>query len=99
MSDDKTVEGITILTSENLVLEQCGVVDPDDINSYITHGGYLALKKAFSLHPDQVIEEVKKSGLRGRGGAGFPTGLKWEYCKNAVGSEKFVIINADEGDP
>ncbi|MHA2168727.1 MAG: NADH-ubiquinone oxidoreductase-F iron-sulfur binding region domain-containing protein [Candidatus Kariarchaeaceae archaeon] len=99
MSDDKTVEGITILTSENLVLKQCGVVDPDDINSYITHGGYLALKKAFSLHPDQVIEEVKKSGLRGRGGAGFPTGLKWEYCKNAVGSEKFVIINADEGDP
>jgi NADH-quinone oxidoreductase subunit F len=62
--------------------------------------GYQALEKVLhTMKPDEVIEEVKKSGLRGRGGAGFPTGLKWSFCRNAQGDKKYVICNADEGDP
>ncbi|TRZ48080.1 MAG: NADH-quinone oxidoreductase subunit NuoF, partial [Dehalococcoidia bacterium] len=70
-----------------------------DIGDYIAHGGYNSLKKVFDTDPEKVIEEIKKSGLRGRGGAGFPTGLKWEFCRNAKGDEKYVVCNADEGDP
>jgi len=77
-----------------------GVVDPLSIEEYIARDGYFALTKVIKeLSPDKVIEELKKSGLRGRGGAGFPTGLKWEFAKKAESNVKYVICNADEGDP
>lgn len=84
---------------QKLVLRECGIVDPESIDSYIALGGYEAAKKSLKLSPDDIINEIKKSGLRGRGGAGFPTGLKWEFCRRATGDEKCVICNADEGDP
>jgi NADH-quinone oxidoreductase subunit F len=77
-----------------------GLVDPTSIEDYIAAGGYRALAKALGqMSPEQVIEEVTKSGLRGRGGAGFPTGLKWQLCRAASGDVKYIICNADEGDP
>jgi len=82
-----------------IVLSNCGEINPEDIDDYITHGGFNALKKVFSMVPDKVVDEIEKSGLRGRGGAGFPTGLKWKFCKNAKGDVKYVVCNADEGDP
>jgi len=82
-----------------IVLENCGEIDPEDIEDYIVHGGYEALKKALEIPPEKVVEEVKNSGLRGRGGGGFPTGRKWEFCRNAKGDKKYVVCNADEGDP
>ncbi|HQL03981.1 MAG TPA: NADH-quinone oxidoreductase subunit NuoF [Treponemataceae bacterium] len=83
-----------------IVLRNCGVINPEDITEYIARDGYLALEKAlFDLSPEQIINEVKKSGLRGRGGAGFPTGLKWEAGFKAKGDVKYVVCNADEGDP
>jgi len=82
-----------------IVLSNCGEIDPENINDYLTRGGYLSLKKVLKMPPEKVIEEIKKSGLRGRGGAGFPTGLKWEFCKNEKNSVKYVVCNADEGDP
>lgn len=81
------------------VLSNCGEIDPEDIDDYITHGGYNSLKKVLSMVPEKVIDEIEKSGLRGRGGAGFPTGLKWKFCKNAKSDVKYVVCNADEGDP
>ncbi|HPD61100.1 MAG TPA: NADH-quinone oxidoreductase subunit F, partial [Thermodesulfobacteriota bacterium] len=82
-----------------LITENCGTIDPKDIDQYIANGGFEGFKKALSLSPDEVIEEVKKSGLRGRGGAGFPTGLKWSFCRGAKNFPKYIICNADEGDP
>jgi len=82
-----------------IVLSNCGDIDPENIDDYIARDGYIALKEVLEMAPEEVIEQVKKSGLRGRGGAGFPTGLKWEFCRNAPGSEKYIICNADEGDP
>ncbi len=83
-----------------IVLRNCGRIDPEDIDDYIGVGGYEALKKAVeTMAPEDVIEEVLSSGLRGRGGAGFPTGLKWRFCRNAEGEPKYMICNADEGDP
>ena len=82
-----------------IVLVNCGEIDPEDMNDYIAHGGYKALKKAIGMTPEQVIEEIKNSGLRGRGGAGFPTGRKWGLARASKGSEKYFICNADEGDP
>ena len=83
-----------------IVLRNCGVINPEDINEYIGRDGYLALEKAlFEMKPEEIVEEIKKSGLRGRGGAGFPTGLKWEAGMKAQGDEKYVVCNADEGDP
>ena len=77
-----------------------GEIDPTNIEDYIAVGGYSALSKAlFQMSPDKIIEEVKKSGLRGRGGGGFPTGRKWQSCRDAEGKVKYVICNADEGDP
>jgi NADH:ubiquinone oxidoreductase subunit F (NADH-binding)/(2Fe-2S) ferredoxin len=85
---------------ERTVLGQNKLVDPCDINSYIAQGGYSAfLKVVSSMNPEKVIDEIKKSDLRGRGGGGFPTGKKWESCRNAHGSPKYIICNADEGDP
>lgn len=82
-----------------VVLSNCGEIDPDEISDYLAQGGYDALKKALGMTPQQVIEEIKGSGLRGRGGGGFPTGLKWELCKKEASDEKYIICNADEGDP
>jgi len=82
-----------------ILLEQCGQIDPEDIDDYIGIGGYRGVKKALSQTQFEVIEEVKASGLRGRGGAGFPAGLKWEFCNMSDNPEKYIICNADEGDP
>jgi len=85
---------------ERLILGNNIEIDPTAIEDYISIGGYSALAKAlFEMTPEQIIEEVKHSGLRGRGGAGFPTGLKWDSCRKAPGDIKYVIVNADEGDP
>ena len=82
------------------VLELNGQIDPTSIEDYIAHGGYVALGTAlYEMAPEHVIEEVKRSGLRGRGGAGFSTGTKWHLCRQSPGDVKYVICNADEGDP
>jgi len=83
-----------------IALKNRGVVDPENINEYIARDGYVALGKALlEMTPEQIIQEVKVSGLRGRGGAGFPTGLKWEFAHKAKGDIKYALCNADEGDP
>ncbi len=85
---------------QRLILRNCGNINPERIEDYLVVDGYQALKKVlFEMTPEEVIEEVKKSGLRGRGGAGFPTGQKWEFCRSSPGDEKYLICNADEGDP
>ena len=85
---------------QRIVLGACGVVDPEDINEYISNGGYEGARKAlFDMEPQQVCEEMKASGLRGRGGAGFPTGRKWELALRQKESDKYIICNGDEGDP
>jgi NADH-quinone oxidoreductase subunit F len=80
-------------------LRNCGNIDPENINHYIANGGYEGLARALKMKPQQVIDEMKRSGLRGRGGAGFPTGAKWQFCRDASGDVKYIICNADEGDP
>jgi len=82
-----------------IALRNCGIIDPESIDHYLARGGYSALAKALITKPEAIIEEVKRSGLRGRGGAGFPTGMKWEFCRKATAPEKYLICNADEGDP
>ncbi|GMU22743.1 MAG: hypothetical protein AMXMBFR13_28280 [Phycisphaerae bacterium] len=83
-----------------IALANCGVVDPESIDDYIVRDGYRGLGKVLTeMSPEDVVREVKESGLRGRGGAGFLTGTKWEYCRRATGSPKYVVCNADEGDP
>ena len=82
-----------------LIFGSNGLIDPTKIEDYIALGGYSALSKALSMTPEGIIEEVKKAGLRGRGGGGFPAGVKWEGCRAAHGSPKYVIGNGDEGDP
>ncbi len=83
-----------------IILRNCGHINPEDIEDYLTVGGYQALKTALlEMAPEQVIGEIKRAGLRGRGGAGFPAGRKWEFCYNAPGTKKYMICNADEGDP
>jgi NADH:ubiquinone oxidoreductase subunit F (NADH-binding)/(2Fe-2S) ferredoxin/ferredoxin len=85
---------------ERIALRNCGKINPEDITEYIAMDGYEALGKAVTtMTPQEVIDVMKKSGLRGRGGAGFPTGVKWQFEKDAPGTEKYVICNADEGDP
>lgn len=85
---------------QRVVLRNCGHINPERIEDYIANSGYRALRKAFlEMTPEEVIAEITKSGLRGRGGAGFPTGRKWELCRNGPTEEKYVICNADEGDP
>jgi NADH-quinone oxidoreductase subunit F len=85
---------------KKLVLQKCGVIDFASIEEYIAHDGYFAIEKALKIMtPAGVIEEIKKSGLRGRGGGGFPVGLKWEMASKAVNDQKYIICNADEGDP
>ena len=107
--EGRRADDLTITTAEwdslmgkqkRIVLRNCGTIDPENIDDYIAAGGYEALKKAVtSLSPQQVIDEVLKSGLRGRGGAGFPTGQKWSLARQASGSPKYLVCNADEGDP
>ncbi len=82
-----------------IVTRNCGFIDPEDIDEYIAAGGYAALGKALDGSPGEVVETVKKSGLRGRGGAGFPTGVKWAAAAGRTADQKYVICNADEGDP
>ncbi|MHC4595634.1 MAG: NADH-quinone oxidoreductase subunit NuoF [Planctomycetota bacterium] len=83
-----------------LVLENCGRIDPREIEDAIERGGYIATVQAITQkEPQQIIDEVTESGLRGRGGAGFPTGVKWNFCRKSQGQEKYLICNADEGDP
>ncbi len=83
-----------------IALRNRGLIDAESIDEYIARDGYTGLAKALGeMTPDDIIEEVKTSGLRGRGGAGFPTGLKWQFCQKTPGQEKFVLCNADEGDP
>lgn len=85
---------------ERIALKNCGIIDPENIDEYIAFDGYKALEKVLlKMTPDEVIKEVSDSGLRGRGGAGFPTGKKWEFTKMAKGDQKYVVCNADEGDP
>jgi NADH-quinone oxidoreductase subunit F len=82
-----------------IVLRNCGNIDPANIYHYIANNGYEGFIKALKMKPQEVIDEVKKSGLRGRGGAGFPTGMKWQFCHDSPGTVKYIICNADEGDP
>lgn len=85
---------------KQIVLRNCGVIDPSSIDDYIAHGGYQAIQKCLREYtPDQVVEIITKSGLRGRGGGGFPAGLKWKLARQAEGDKKYIICNADEGDP
>jgi len=84
---------------QRIILRNCGNINPEDIEDYLAGGGYEALRKSLEMTQEQTIAEIKLSGLRGLGGAGFPTGRKWEACYKATGDEKYVICNADEGDP
>ncbi|MGQ9608910.1 MAG: complex I 51 kDa subunit family protein [bacterium] len=87
------------MPEKRVVLKNCEIIDPQNIDSYISNDGFLALRKAVNeMQPAEVIDEIKKSGLRGRGGAGFPTGLKWELTKKSEGDQKYVLCNADEGE-
>ncbi|MCK4944363.1 MAG: NADH-quinone oxidoreductase subunit F, partial [Candidatus Aminicenantes bacterium] len=82
-----------------IALKNCGNIDPFDIEEYIKTGGYNATAKILKMTPEKVIQEIGKSGIRGRGGAGFPTAKKWTFCRNTKSDVKYVICNADEGDP
>ena len=82
-----------------IVLRNCGVIDPEKIDEYRSRSGYDALRKALAMEPQQIIAQIKESGLRGRGGGGFPTGLKWQFAAGYQSDHKYVICNADEGDP
>jgi NADH-quinone oxidoreductase subunit F len=84
---------------QKIILKNCGHIDPTSIEEYIAAGGYAALAKALQKAPQAITDEVKRSGLRGRGGAGYTTGAKWQTCRDAKGTPKYVICNADEGDP
>ncbi|MQL50802.1 NADH-quinone oxidoreductase subunit NuoF [Desulfofundulus thermobenzoicus] len=85
---------------EKIVLRNCGLIDPMNIEEYVARDGYRALHRALTaMTPGEVIDVVTRSGLRGRGGAGFPTGLKWQFARQAAGTTKYVVCNADEGDP
>ena len=87
-------------TQTKIVLRKCGQIDPTKIEDYISHDGYTALVKAINtMKPEEITDTVIKSGLRGRGGGGFPAGLKWKFCRNAPGEMKYLICNGDEGDP
>ncbi|MGA3173558.1 MAG: NADH-quinone oxidoreductase subunit NuoF [Syntrophorhabdales bacterium] len=103
---EKSIDGIgrfedlpMIKPQVRIALRNCGIIDPEDIEHYMARGGYGGLQRALGMSRGDVIEEIKNSGLRGRGGAGFPTGLKWESAAKAPGKTKYIVCNADEGDP
>ena len=81
------------------ILRNCGIIDPKNIHHYIANDGYSGFMDAIKLQPEEVIEKIKESGLRGRGGAGFPTWMKWQFCRDSGGETRYLICNADEGDP
>jgi len=95
----ETEEDSFFAKQTRIVLARCGVIDPESIDEAIEHEAYKGLAVALKMKPEEVIEEVLKSGLRGRGGAGFPTGLKWKFARASVADQKYIICNADEGDP
>jgi len=96
---DKEINGL-LGKQKRIVLRNCGKIDPEFIDDYLAADGYKAIEKALtSMSPQEVIAEVTNSGLRGRGGAGFPTGIKWGFARKSPGTEKYIICNADEGDP
>ncbi|HEX2945040.1 MAG TPA: NADH-quinone oxidoreductase subunit NuoF [Clostridia bacterium] len=97
----KSLENVDFFKRQvRIALRNCGIINPESIDEYIAYDGYKALAKALTeMKPEEVVAEIKKSGLRGRGGAGFPTGLKWELTAKAAGDQKYVLCNADEGDP
>ena len=105
--DEEMPHGVTSLSETpfyksqlRIALRNCGVINPEEIDEYIALDGYLALGKVLTeMTPQQVIDIIKASGLRGRGGAGFPTGTKWQFAANNAADEKYIICNADEGDP
>jgi NADH-quinone oxidoreductase subunit F len=101
-----TIDGISSLfdlpvlkPQKRIVLRNCGNIDPADINHYIANDGYDGLCRSLKMKQQEIIDEIKNSGLRGRGGAGFSTGQKWQFCHDAPGTQKYIICNADEGDP
>ncbi|MFC1528425.1 NADH-ubiquinone oxidoreductase-F iron-sulfur binding region domain-containing protein [Candidatus Latescibacterota bacterium] len=103
---DGSVDGIPRLFDTSFfkpqirrILRNCGFIDPTSINHYLSNDGYNGLRKALDLSPEEIIEEIKQSGLRGRGGAGFPAWRKWQFCRGAESEMKFLVCNADEGDP
>ncbi len=99
-TENKTPEKHSYDKQNRIVLRNAGIINPESIDEYIKQNGYKALEKAVKdLTPEDVIEEIKRSGLRGRGGAGFPTGLKWQFARQASSEQKYIICNADEGDP
>jgi len=100
-SDDPDAgEGDFLSNQHRIVLRNCGNINPESIEEYISAGGYDAARKALtSMAPEELIDEVGKSGIRGRGGAGFPTGTKWGFARKARGDQKYLVCNADEGDP
>lgn len=103
---DQPVDGIPFLSTHpmlgkepRIILRNCGLIDPTNFNHYLAQGGYAGFERILGLSPQEVVDEVKKAGLRGRGGAGFPTGVKWQICRDQPGEVKYLICNADEGDP
>lgn len=99
-TDFQTLKNIPFYSRQvRIATRNCGYIDPFNIKEYIARGGYSALCKALTMKPEEVLEEVTRSGLRGRGGAGFSTGQKWSFTRQSPGEIKYVICNADEGDP
>lgn len=99
-SGGKTADSDFIDKQQRIILNNCGVINPENIDSYLSIDGYKAIEKAvIHMSPEQVIKEIQISGLRGRGGGGFPTATKWDYARSSPGNVKYVICNADEGDP
>jgi NADH:ubiquinone oxidoreductase subunit F (NADH-binding)/NAD-dependent dihydropyrimidine dehydrogenase PreA subunit len=103
---DKPYDGIPAFFDQpmlkpqvRIVTKNCGIIDPENIAHYIANAGYLGLAKALEKSPEEIIEEIFNSGLRGRGGAGFRTGIKWRTCRDTASDKKYLICNADEGDP
>ncbi len=103
LQENDTVPALSELAraqfEKRIILRNCGQIDPTEIDHYIAAGGYAALVKALHMPPDAVIDEVGRAGLRGMGGAGFPAGRKWAACRQASGKPKYIICNADQGDP
>lgn len=104
MQNEKIIKSLNNMEfyqrQERIALRNCGIIDPENIDEYLALDGYKALEKALlTMKPKEVVQEIKDSNLRGRGGAGFPAGLKWQFTAEAIGDTKYVLCNADEGDP